>query len=74
MKNVLLSAALRLIALQTKCLFGVCVAVSSDQRDSSCLPDGAAEQDGVLQDDGESRAQRLQRQLGDVDVIDDDPP
>lgn len=45
-----------------------------DRRGSSRVPDGAAEQDGVLQDDGESRAQRLQRQLGDVDVVDDDPP
>lgn len=39
-----------------------------------CVPDGAAEQDGVLQDDGQSRAQSLQRQLGNVDFIDYNPP
>lgn len=39
-----------------------------------CVPDGAAEQDGVLQDDGQSRAQSLQRQLGNVDFINYNPP
>lgn len=38
------------------------------------LPDGAAKEDGVLQDDGEARAQGVQRQFGDVDAIDDDSP
>ena len=38
------------------------------------LPDGATEQKGVLQDDGEARAQGLQGQLGDVNVVDQDPP
>lgn len=34
-------------------------------------PDGAAEEDGVLQDDGEARAQGVQRQFGNVDAVDD---
>lgn len=38
------------------------------------VPDGAAEQEGVLKDDGQARPERLQRQLGDVNAIDDDPP
>ena len=37
------------------------------------VPDGAAEQDGVLEDDGQARPERLQRQLGDVDVVDYNP-
>lgn len=40
----------------------------------SIIPDGAAEQDGVLEDDGQARPEGLQRQLGDVDVIDHNPP
>lgn len=43
-------------------------------RGSGGSPDGAAEEDGVLQDDGEARAQGVQRQFGDVDAIDDDAP
>lgn len=38
------------------------------------VPDGAAEEDGVLEDDGQARPEGLQRQLGNVDVIDDNPP
>lgn len=38
------------------------------------VPDGAAEQDGVLEDDGQARPEGLQRQLGDVDVINYNPP
>lgn len=38
------------------------------------IPDGAAEQDGVLEDDGQARPEGLQRQLGDVDVINHNPP
>lgn len=38
------------------------------------VPDGAAEQDGVLEDDGQARPEGLQRQLGDVDVINHNPP
>lgn len=38
------------------------------------IPDGAAEQDGVLQYDGQARPEGLQRQFGDVNVIDDNPP
>lgn len=37
-------------------------------------PDGATEEDGVLQDDGEARAQSVQRQFGDVNAINDDAP
>lgn len=37
-------------------------------------PDGAAEEDGVLQDDGEAGAQGVQRQFGDVDAVNDDAP
>lgn len=37
-------------------------------------PDGAAKEDGVLQDDGEARAQGVQWQFGDVDAVDDDSP
>lgn len=40
----------------------------------SIVPDGAAEQDGVLEDDGQPRPEGLQRQFGDVNVINDDPP
>lgn len=40
----------------------------------SIVPDGAAEQDRVLEDDGQPRPEGLQRQFGDVNVIDDDPP
>lgn len=72
-RNVLLSATLRRMArrsLPTVSRPGE----HTDQCKSSGVPDGAAEQDGVLQDDGESRAQGLQRQLGNIDVIDDDPP
>lgn len=38
------------------------------------VPDGATEQDGVLEDDGQARPEGLQRQLGDVDVINHNPP
>lgn len=38
------------------------------------VPDGAAEQDGVLEDDGQARPEGLQRQLGDVNVINYNPP
>lgn len=38
------------------------------------IPDGAAEQDGVLEDDGQAGPEGLQRQLGDVDVVDHYPP
>lgn len=34
------------------------------------VPDGAAEQDGVLKDDGQPRPEGLQGQFGDVDVVD----
>lgn len=35
-------------------------------------PNGAAEEDRVLQDDGQARAQGVQWQFGDVNAIDDD--
>lgn len=38
------------------------------------IPDGAAEQDGVLEDDGQARPEGLQRQLSNVDVINHNPP
>lgn len=37
-------------------------------------PDGATEEDGVLQDDGEAGAQGVQRQFGDVNAVNDDAP
>lgn len=37
-------------------------------------PDGATEEDGVLQDDGEAGAQGVQWQFGDVDAVNDDAP
>lgn len=39
-----------------------------------CVPYRSAEQHGILEDDGESRPERLQRKLTDVDPIDDDLP
>lgn len=38
------------------------------------VPNGAAEQDGVLEDDGQARSEGLQRQLSDVDVVNHNPP
>lgn len=41
--------------------------------EKSTVPDGATEQDRVLEDDGQPRSESLQRQLGDVDVINHNP-
>lgn len=38
------------------------------------VPDGATEQEGVLKDDGQPGPEGLQRQLGDVDVVNHNPP
>src|SRR4029434_7337450 len=38
------------------------------------IPDGAAEEHGVLEDDGESGPQRLQGQLADVNAVNDNLP
>lgn len=37
------------------------------------VPNGAAEQEGVLEDDGQARPEGLQRQLSDVDVVNHNP-
>lgn len=39
-----------------------------------CVPYGAAEQNRILQDDGESRPEHLQGKLTDVDPVNDNPP
>lgn len=38
------------------------------------VPDGATEQERVLEDNGQARPEGLQRQLGDVNVVNHNPP